>query len=78
MTRKKIIKSRRAWAALLATLTALVPILDGMTGIDLVALMPALDKFMNGIFGVAIAALTLGSVLRPDPSGKEPIAPRAS
>ncbi len=78
VNRKSIIKSRRAWAAALASITAFVPLLDSLTGIDLVALMPVLDNFVNGIFNLAIAGLALGSVVRPDPAGKEPIAPRTS
>ncbi len=74
MSKKSIARSRRLWAAALASIMALVPILDATTGIDLVALMPVLDTLVNGVLDVGVAALAASSLIRPDAPGKEPVA----
>ena len=64
------------WAAVVASATGIIPLLDPLIGIDLVALVPALDKVVTVGLNLLVAVLAAGSVLRPDPAGKEPVASR--
>ena len=72
MDRKSIARSRRAWVAFMTSVTAFVPLLDAFTGVDLVALLPAVDKFVGAGFSLVVAGLAVASVVRPDKHGKEP------
>lgn len=72
MNRKSIAQSRRAWVAILSLLTVVAPVLTSMTDIDLIALVPALDKFVTTGFALVISGLSIAGILLPDKHGKEP------
>jgi hypothetical protein len=63
---KGLIESRRIWAAILAVLSAIFPVVSGWIGLP-PDFLGGLDSVVQAIFAVAAAVLALLSKFRPDP-----------